>query len=197
MKISAFITTAFNAVRCRIAGQMLFNRRLAFIGKNITVQGSKNNLQFSTSASVQDNVFIQVNGMFALGHKSMIKRDAYIIINNGELIVGDNSAIGKRSEITINGGKISIGNFVRIASNVFITNANHEFSNRDTTIMDQGIVTSDVVIEDDVWIGHGAIILPGIHIGKGAIIAAGSVVTKDVAAFSIVGGNPAKFIKDR
>ena len=127
----------------------------------------------------------------------MIKRDAYIIVSNGELVVGDNSAIGKRSEITINGGKVIIGNFVRIASNVFITNANHEFADKDIAIMDQGVVTRDVIIEDDVWIGHGAIILPGIHIGKGAIIAAGSVVTKDVAAFTIAGGNPAKFLKDR
>lgn len=53
------------------------------------------------------------------------------------------------------------------------------------------------VIGNDVWIGHGAIIIAGVHIGDGAIIAAGSVVTKDVQSYSIVGGNPAKFIKKR
>jgi len=178
-------------------GPILFNGRLAFIGKNIKVLGNKKDLRFSRSVSVQDNVFIQVNGIFTLGDRSMIKRDAYIIINNGKLDVGNNSAIGKRSEITLNGGRISIGNFVRIASNVFITNANHEFSNKDIPIMDQGIATGDVIIEDDVWIGHGAIILPGINIGKGAIIAALSVVTKNVPAFTIAGGNPARVIKER
>ena len=52
-----------------------------------------------------------------------------------------------------------------------------------------------VVIEDNVWIGEGAMIMPNVHIGKGAIIAANSVVTHDVQAYTIVGGVPAKVIK--
>ncbi len=191
------ITRIIIYIRSYILGYRLFNRKIAYIGKNITVLTKKKCLHFAGSVSVQDNVFIQGNGNFTLGHRSMIKRDAYVIINNGQLIVGDHSAIGKRCEIALNGGNIVIGNSVRIASNVFITNANHEFVNKEVSIMQQGIVTKDVTIDDDVWIGHGAIILPGIHIGKGAIIAAGSVVTKNVNAFTIVGGNPARFIKDR
>lgn len=58
------------------------------------------------------------------------------------------------------------------------------------------VKSSAVVIEDDCWIGFRSIILKGVTIGKGAIVAAGSTVTKDVAPFSIVGGNPAKFIRD-
>jgi acetyltransferase-like isoleucine patch superfamily enzyme len=176
---------------------MKFNTRLSYIGRNVRVLGNKKHLHFSSTASVQDNVFIQVSGKFTLGKRSMIKRDAYVIVNNGQLVVGDNSAIGKRAEITVNGGMITIGNTVRIASNVFITNANHDFADKELPIMDQGITTRDVVIEDDVWIGHGAIILPGIRIGKGAIIAAGAVVTKDVPAYAITGGNPAQVIKSR
>lgn len=53
----------------------------------------------------------------------------------------------------------------------------------------------DIVIEEDAWIGAGAIILPNIHIGEGAIVGAGSVVTKDVPAHAIVAGNPAKLIR--
>ena len=197
MKSTNIISVGINFLRCRILGPLVLNGRVAYIGHNITVQGDKKKLHFSGSVSVQDNVFIQLNGIFKLGERSMIKRDAYVIVNNGQLEVGDNSAIGKRCEITINGGKITIGNFVRIASNVFITNANHGFEHKDIPIMEQAIVNGDVVIEDDVWIGHAAIILPGIHIGKGAIIAAGSVVTKNVDAFTIVGGNPAKLIRAR
>ena len=52
-----------------------------------------------------------------------------------------------------------------------------------------------LIIEDDVFIGTRAMILKGVHIGQGAVIAAGAVVVKDVAAFSIVGGNPARMIK--
>ena len=54
-----------------------------------------------------------------------------------------------------------------------------------------------VIIENDVWVGAGAIILSGVNIGNGAIVAAGAVVTKDVPAYSIVGGNPARVIRFR
>ena len=54
-----------------------------------------------------------------------------------------------------------------------------------------------IIIEDDVWIGRNAIVMPGIKIGKGSIIGAGSVVTRNVESFSVVGGVPAKLIKKR
>ncbi|WP_262230549.1 DapH/DapD/GlmU-related protein [Stenotrophomonas maltophilia] len=56
---------------------------------------------------------------------------------------------------------------------------------------------SRLVIEDDVWVGFGAIVLSGVRIGRGSIIAAGAVVTKDVEPYSIVGGNPARKISQR
>ena len=55
----------------------------------------------------------------------------------------------------------------------------------------------DVIIGSDVWIGYGATILSGVNIGHGAVIAARSVVTRDVPPYTIVGGNPAKYIKSR
>jgi maltose O-acetyltransferase len=62
----------------------------------------------------------------------------------------------------------------------------------------QGIdVERPIVIDDDVWIGARVIILPGVHIGTGAVIGAGAVVTKDVPAYAVVGGNPARVIKMR
>lgn len=59
------------------------------------------------------------------------------------------------------------------------------------------MLQGDIIIDDDVWIGAGAIILTGVTIGKGSVIAAGSIVTKDVEPYTIVGGNPAKLIKKR
>ena len=53
------------------------------------------------------------------------------------------------------------------------------------------------IIHDNVWIGSSAIILKGVTIGEGAVVAAGSVITRDVKAFTIVGGNPAKLIRER
>lgn len=75
---------------------------------------------------------------------------------------------------------------------------NHKHSNIDIPMIDQGFEEiRPVHIMDDVWIGSRVIILPGVTIGKGCIIAAGSVVTKSIPDYSIVGGVPGKVIKSR
>lgn len=95
-------------------------------------------------------------------------------------------------------GSIVIGADCLIAANCQIFDGSgHDLSfgdvaNRKNT---EGEV-KPIVIEDAVWIGANCIILPGVTIGKGAVIAAGSVVTKNVAPYSIVGGNPARVIKE-
>jgi len=88
--------------------------------------------------------------------------------------------------------KITIGTKVAISREAFICTASHDISKPN-----RPLITAPIVIGDGVWIGARAIILPGVTIGEGAVVAAGSVVTKDVEPFTVVGGNPAKFIKDR
>lgn len=103
--------------------------------------------------------------------------------------------------------KLLIGNYVSIAKDVkFILGGNHRydiistypfnkkfFDNKKVEAYSNG----PIIINDEVWIGINSIIMSGVTIGKGAIIAAGSVVTKNVPAYAIVGGNPAKIIKYR
>lgn len=101
---------------------------------------------------------------------------------------------------------LEIGNFVSIAEGVkFILGGNHyldTFTTYPFKVMIFGekieaLTKGKIVVKDDVWIGMDAIILSGITIGQGAVIAAGSVVTKDIPPYSIVGGNPAKILKYR
>jgi len=94
---------------------------------------------------------------------------------------------------------IEFGNSILVARNVsFVGKDDHTFSMRGKTIWDSPRGDSfKTIVCDDVWIGHGAIIIAGVTIGTGSIIAAGSVVVKDVAPYTIVGGNPAKYIKNR
>ena len=85
-----------------------------------------------------------------------------------------------------------------MGTGVKIYSRNHQFSNINIPMCKQGFQpVNPVIIEDDVWIGGSVIILPGVHVSKGAILGAGAVVTKDVPAYVIVGGNPAKVIKYR
>ena len=94
---------------------------------------------------------------------------------------------------------VEFGNSVLIASNVsFVGKNDHVYNIPMKTIWNSGRGdTYKTHVGSDVWIGHGAIIIAGVTIGDGAIVAAGSVVTKDVAPCTIVGGNPAHFIKNR
>lgn len=112
------------------------------------------------------------------------------------------------------GDKLIIGKFCSIASGTkfIMGSANHRLGSVTTypfnvfggswqentpDHMSQLPFKGDIVIGNDVWIGRESIIMPGIKIGDGAIIAAYSVVTKDVEPYSVVGGNPARFIKKR
>lgn len=102
--------------------------------------------------------------------------------------------------------KLKIGNHVSIGEYVkFICGGNHEYRGFSTfpykvalgCASCEALTNGPIIVEDDVWIGIGALILSGVTIGKGAVVAAGAVVTKSVPPFAIVGGNPAKFIKWR
>ncbi|MCC3236947.1 acyltransferase, partial [Pediococcus acidilactici] len=81
---------------------------------------------------------------------------------------------------------------------VAIWTQNHKITDRDTLLLNGKAVKKRVIIEDDVWIGGRVIILPGAVIQKGSVVAAGSVVVgKTYPPYSVIGGNPAKVIKER
>lgn len=129
---------------------------------------------------------------FILGNYSVV--EDFSCLNNavGDLIIGNNSRIGLGNTII---GPVQIGNNVNIAQNVTISGLNHNFQDINKTISSQGVSTSQIVIEDDVWIGANCVILAGSKIGKHTIIAAGSVVTHSVPSFCVAAGSPAKIIK--
>lgn len=97
------------------------------------------------------------------------------------------------------GGGISIGTGSILSHQVQIFSRNHLYDSIDLKYIpyDNRFISKKVTIGKYVWIGANAIILPGVNIGDGAVIGAGSVVTKDVPKYAIVGGNPAKIIKYR
>jgi galactoside O-acetyltransferase len=113
-----------------------------------------------------------------------------VIYDPDQLEFGDQVDVGEFTHIRASGG-IRIGSRVLIAANVTITTRQHPVA------LPRWGVTEDapIVIEDDVWIGAGAIVLPGVTIGRGAVVAAGAVVTADVPPFTVTGGVPAKTIK--
>lgn len=115
--------------------------------------------------------------------------------------VGKNIELG--NYVNINGcrflgsGPVQIGNYFHSGIDITIITSNHNYDKATSIPYDKVRIHKSVQIKDFVWLGHGVIIVPGVSIGEWAIVAAGSVVTKDVPDFAIVGGNPAKIIKYR
>ena len=110
------------------------------------------------------------------------------------LSVGDDCWLGVNCFIC---GKVTIGNNVLIGPNVSIPGSSHDIDDLSVPIRLAGATMIGTVIDDDVWIGSNVTILDGVHIHTGAVIAAGSVVTKDVGAYEVVAGVPARFIRSR
>ncbi len=115
---------------------------------------------------------------------------------NRHIIIGDLVGIGHECLFQAD---TEIGNKVLIASYVgFLNSDDHRFDVVGKAIWDSGRGDKyRIIVEDDVWIGHGVIILSPATIGRGSIVAAGSVVTRDVPRYAIVGGTPAKVIRMR
>lgn len=143
---------------------------------------------------------LKTNGKLVLGKKVNLHRYAKLSVYGNaygsdgtapaaKLTIGDGTAIGDRTEIHC-GNSITIGNDTVISWDCCIMDRDYHKLESDYEI------TKPVTIGNNVWIGCNVIILKGVNIGDGAVIAAGSVVTKDVPAGALVGGNPAKIIKE-
>lgn len=111
------------------------------------------------------------------------------------LSCGDNVSLNRFTWINAY-GNVQIGDNVLIGPFVVIHSANHKFPRNDL-IRKAGYDIKPVIVGENVWIGAHVTILPGVTIGDGAVVAAGAVVTKDIEPYTVVGGVPARKIKDR
>ena len=131
----------------------------------------------------------------ACGVKVVVKNNCYFG-NGKKLSVGDHTQLGQNSRLS---GPITIGKYVMMGPNINIMAVTHDVSDLSKPLIDHSnpSLENEVIISDNVWIGASVIILPGVNIGENSIIGAGSVVTKSFPKNSIIGGVPAKLIKER
>ncbi len=127
--------------------------------------------------------------------------DPYGLYSFSNISVGDDVNLGYKPVLLAGKSKIKIGNKIMFGPEVILVGGGHNTSIVGKYMYDVHEKRPEddlgVVLEDDVWIGARAVVLRGVTIGRGSIVAAGSIVTKDVPSYSVVGGIPAKVIKFR
>lgn len=140
---------------------------------------------------------VQLSGKIRLGKGTVVKSLAIIQTSGGLIRIGKNCAISNFDHISTSLADIIIGDHVRIGPNVTIVGSTRNYRKKNELIVNQGYMHKGIRIGKDVLIGAGAIILDGCQIGDGAVIGVGSLVDKDVPAYAIVFGTPAKVIFNR
>jgi acetyltransferase-like isoleucine patch superfamily enzyme len=168
-----------SSVRLRFADQIHLGRNV-YLDHGVYLHACPQGIEIGDNSFVMHNSVLHVYNFRDLPH-------AFIRI-------GKQSLIGEMNVLRGQGG-ITIGDRVYTAPLVQMLAVNHIYSDPTRPMVEQGITAEGIVVEDDVWIGAGAIITDGVRIGKGSVVAAGAVVTKDVPPYTVVGGIPARVIK--
>ncbi|MCX7853210.1 MAG: acyltransferase [Caldilineales bacterium] len=166
-------------VRLRFADQIHLGKNV-YIDENVYLHACPQGIR------IGDNTFIMYGSVL---HVYNFRNLPHAFIH-----IGRDSLIGEYNILRGQGG-IRIGDRVYTAPNVQILAVNHVYDDPERPMIEQGITAEGILVEDDVWIGAGAILTDGIRVGKGAVIAAGAVVTADVPPHTVVGGVPARVLK--
>jgi len=168
-----------NGVRLRFADHIRLGRNV-YIDQGVYLHACPQGISIGDNSLVMHGSVLHVYNFRDLPH-------AFIRI-------GRDSLIGELNVLRGQGG-ITVGDRVYTAPLVQMLAVNHVYDDPSRPMVDQGITAEGIKVEDDVWIGAGAIITDGVCIGRGAVVAAGAVVTADVPPHTVVGGIPARILK--
>lgn len=161
-----------------------------------------NHIRLGRGAYLDQGVYLHAcpNGI-EIGPGTLVMHGAVLHVYNFRgmprcgIRIGRDSLVGEYTVIRGQGGVV-IGDRVYTSPHCQIIAVNHVFDDPARPFVEQGITAQGITIEDDVWLGSGAVVTDGVHIGQGAVVAAGGVVTRDVPAHTVVGGVPAKVIRE-
>ena len=166
---------------------------LLLVGKNVQVSHGK---RIKCGKNVKFEDYSEIHGLcrdglifgdyVTIGRGVMIRPSSYYGIDIGSgLVMGEHSSIGPYGYVGCS-GKTVIGKNVMFGPKCSLFAENHNFTDGSRSIKEQGVNQKGITVEDDCWIGSNVVILDGVTIGKGSVIAAGTLVSKDVPAGSLM-----------
>lgn len=193
-------TLAGIGVRAVLYRLMLHMDGLAAIESGVRLRFA-NHIRLGRGAYLDQGVYIHAcpQGV-EIGAGTLVMHGAVLHVYNfrdlphAGIKIGRDSLIGEYTVIRGQGG-VTLGDRVYTSPMTQLIAVNHNFDDPTRPFVEQGITAQGIVVEDDVWMGSGAIITDGVRVGQGAVVAAGAVVTKDVAPHTVVGGVPARLIR--
>ncbi len=160
-----------------------------------------NRIRLGSGAYLDEGVYIhacpqgvQIGSGSLIMYGSVLHTYNFRDLPHAHIRIGRDSLIGEHNVIRGQGG-VTIGDRVYTSPLVQIMAVNHVFDDPARSFVGQGLTAEGIVIEDDVWIGSGAVITDGVRIARGAVVAAGAVVTRDVPPHTLVGGVPARVLR--
>jgi acetyltransferase-like isoleucine patch superfamily enzyme len=167
-------------VRIRFAGNITLERG-AYLDEGVYLHACEKGIHIGKNTLVMHGSVLHVYNFRGLPHSG--------------IWIGEDSLIGEYNVLRGQGG-VRIGDRVYTSPMVQFLSVNHIFADPSRPFIEQGITAEGIRVEDDVWIGSGAMIMDGVTIGKGSVVAAGAVVTRDVPPHTVVAGNPARVIRE-
>lgn len=178
----------------------LFGRtgRGVVLGRSLTLR-CPGRVHLGSNVLVDDLVVLDAKGESSridIGDGVLIGRGSILSCSDATISLGDYVSIGPFSHFASK-SRISIGSSVGIGSDVHVIAGGYDTTDPGRPAIMQERVSKGITIEDAVWVGVGARILDGVTIGRNSIIGAGSVVTRDVAPFSVFLGNPGRVVQNR
>ena len=177
---------------------------MLLVGKGVQISHGKHircgkNVKFEDYSEIHGlcSEGLNFGDYVTIGRGCMIRPSSYYGGDYGiGLTIGESSSIGPYGYVGCS-GKITIGKNVMFGPKCSLFAENHVFSNTELSIKGQGVKQKGITVEDDCWIGSNVTILDGVTIGKGSVIGAGTLVTKDIPAGSVVVDMRNKKIRDR
>jgi acetyltransferase-like isoleucine patch superfamily enzyme len=173
--------------------------RNVHFGSNVVLR-NPNKIEIGDNVIIDDNCLLDAKGRnnrgIVIEDGVFVGRNSILSCKNGDIVLHADVNIGFNSEV-FSGSRVEVGRGSLVAAYCYLIGGDHDSGVTDAAVTEQGSTSHGITVGDGCWFGAGAKVLDGVQLGEHCIIGAGAVVTRDVPAYSVSAGVPARVLRDR